>query len=113
MDQMLRHFALAVAAAGAITLIAAPAEAQGKRRVPGGYPVVYAESRYSTKAISGPVREGPRGQLQVGTPGGNWLDCGRNCSETLRRETIDFWESRGGKNDPVDGPAYLSRYFFY
>ncbi len=69
--------------------------------------VVRAESRYGHGTVSGPVREATRGHLEVRLPGGTWLDCGRSCSETLRRESIDFWESRGGRNDPVDGPAYL------
>lgn len=68
---------------------------------------VAAESRYGHGRVSGPVRRGPRGGLEVRAPGGTWFDCGRSCSETLRRETVDFWESRGGRNDPVDGPGYF------
>jgi hypothetical protein len=67
----------------------------------------YAESRYGHGSISGPVRYGPRGRLEVRMPRGTWIECGRSCSETLRRETIDFWESRGGRNDGVDGPGYF------
>ena len=107
-----RLFAVSFFAASAITFLATPADAQAPRRGAGGPPMVFAESRYSTKTISGPVREGPRGQLQVGSPGGSWYDCGMSCSETLRRETIDFWESRGGRNDPVDGPNYFGRFLF-
>ena len=70
---------------------------------------VTAESRYGHGSISGPVRQGPRGLLEVRMPGGSWIDCGRSCSESLRRETVDFWESRGGRNDVVDGPAYFTR----
>ncbi len=70
---------------------------------------VTAESRYGHGSVTGPVRQGPRGTLEVRMPGGSWIECGRVCSETLRRETVDFWESRGGKNDPADGPAYFSR----
>lgn len=68
---------------------------------------VVAESRYGHGTVSGPVRAGNRGGHQVRMPGGTWLDCGKSCAETLRRETVDFWESRGGRNDPVDGPGYL------
>jgi hypothetical protein len=74
----------------------------------GQSPHVTAESRYGHGRVSGPVRQLARGRLEVRSPGGSWYDCGRSCSETLRRETIDFWESRGGKNDVVDGPAYFS-----
>lgn len=96
---------------GAATLAAASlvtsAEAQSRRGYgyqPDGY--VVAESRYSGKTISAPVRYGPHGRPEVRLPGGNWIECGRSCSDTLRRETIDFWDSRfphGGR----DGPGYL------
>ncbi len=68
---------------------------------------VTAESRYGHGTVSGLVRQGHRGNAEVRLPGGTWIDCGRSCAETLRRETIDFWESRSGRNDPIDGPAYL------
>lgn len=67
---------------------------------------VAADSRYGHGTVSGPVRAGRKG-YEVRLPGGTWIDCARSCSETLRRETVDFWESRGGRNDPIDGPAYF------
>ena len=77
--------------------------AQAGERV--GY--VTAESRYSTATISGPVRQGGRG-LQVQTPGGTWFDCSRSCSDTLRRETVDFWQTHNGtRNAESDGPGYF------
>ena len=81
----------------------------GGRSIKGGGASDYvsAESRYGHGTVSGPVRPGHRGGYEVRMPGGTWIDCGRSCSETLRRETVDFWESRGGRNDPVDGPGYL------
>jgi hypothetical protein len=90
-----------VVAAGALVT---SAEAQPRRYQGDGY--VTAESRYSGKSISAPVRYGPRGRAEVRLPGGTWIECGRSCSDTLRRETIDFWDSRdprGGR----DGPGYL------
>jgi hypothetical protein len=69
--------------------------------------VVVAESRYGHGVVAGPVRRNAYGRLEVRAPGGTWFECGRSCSETLRRETVDFWESRGGRNDPPDGPGYL------
>lgn len=69
---------------------------------------VTAESRYGNGAVSAPVRVSQFG-LQVKLPGGSWLYCesssllfdrSRPCSETLRRESLDFWETqseeRGG-----------------
>jgi hypothetical protein len=69
--------------------------------------VVTADSRYGHGTVSGPVRRGPHGRAEVRAPGGTWFECGRDCAETLRRETVDFWESRGGANAQPDGPAHL------
>jgi hypothetical protein len=69
---------------------------------------VSAESRYGHGTVSGPVRRSERGRAEVRLPGGTWIECGRSCSETLRRESIDFWESRDGRTGlSIDGPAYL------
>ena len=89
------------AAAGALTA----AEAQPRRGPGPGY--VTAESRYSGASITAPVRFGPRGRLEVRLPGGTWLECGRSCSDTLRRETVDFWKERGHPFAGGDGPGYL------
>lgn len=69
---------------------------------------VTAESRYGSKTISAPVRRiGPH-RYQVRLPHGTWFDCGISCSETLRRETIDFWENHGGgPRSGSDGPGYF------
>jgi hypothetical protein len=89
-------------AALVVAACAAGAEAQSRREP--GYTYITVESRYSTRTISGPVRVGPQGRLEVRLPGGTWLGCGMSCRETLRRETIDFWHFReqGG-----DGPGYF------
>ncbi len=55
---------------------------------------VVAESRYGNGSVSGPVRQGRHG-LEVRLPGGTWVGCRRSCSETLRVETVDFWENDG------------------
>lgn len=85
----------------------APSGLGGRSMRGGDGDFVVAESRYGHGSVSGPVRRGPRGYPEVRLPGGTWVDCARNCSETLRRETVDFWENHGGRNDPPDGPAYL------
>jgi hypothetical protein len=79
-----------------------------------GYGYVTAESRFGTGIVSGPVRRGPYGRLEVGLPRGTWIECGRSCSETLRRETVDFWYNHRGDRhtDKVDGPGYFSFYFY-
>lgn len=55
---------------------------------------VVAESRFGHGTISGPVRSVRTG-YEVRMPGGTWIACRRSCSETLRVETVDFWENRG------------------
>ena len=89
--------------AGAAALPAGAAE-----RSPGVVGYVTADSRYSGQSVSGPVRKGPQGRLEVRLPGGTWLECGRSCSDTLRRETVDFWRNHGtGRAAGGDGPGYL------
>lgn len=63
---------------------------------------VTAESRFGNGVVRAPVREAQFGR-QVKLPGGTWLYCKISgflpsnrrapCSETLRRETVDFWET--------------------
>jgi hypothetical protein len=55
---------------------------------------VVAESRFGHGTVSGPVRRSRTG-FEVRMPGGTWIACRRSCSETLRVETVDFWENRG------------------
>lgn len=97
---------LAVFAAGCIS--AASAWAGGPRwdRSPyygsgpaEGYTV--AESRFGHGTVSGPVRRVRTG-YEVRMPGGTWIACRRSCSETLRVETVDFWENRGAGSNATD-----------
>jgi hypothetical protein len=72
---------------------------------------VTAQSRYgSTQIVTGPVRRNGQNRLEVRLPGGTWVECVRSCSETLRRQTVDFWQNYGGAgnlNGGEDGPGYL------
>jgi hypothetical protein len=72
---------------------------------------VTAQSRYgSPQTVSGPVRRISQNRLEVRLPGGTWVECVRSCSETLRRQTVDFWQNYGGAgnvNGGEDGPGYL------
>ena len=65
---------------------------------------VVAESRFGNGTVSGPVRLGRVG-YQVRMPGGTWIECRRSCSETLRVETVDFWENQG--RDRIDNECGL------
>ena len=99
-------FALAVAAIGAgATASTVSAQGYGPRG-DGGY--VTAESRFGHGVVSGPVRVGRAGNREVRLPGGTWLSCGRSCAETLRVESVDFWENKGaGNNARIDNPCGL------
>lgn len=71
----------------------------------GGYPpYVVAESRFGHGTVVGAVRPSGHG-FQVRMPGGTWIDCRRSCAETLRVETVDFWENQG--RDRIDNECGL------
>lgn len=97
----LKDIGLALITASLVSFATAPAEAQGAVL---GYAT--AESFHGHGSISGPVRRGPHGRPEVMMPGGTWIECGRSCAEALRRETVDFWESRGDRNS-YDGAGYF------
>jgi hypothetical protein len=102
----------AVLISAALSAAADPAQAQRRRGpAPSDYGYVTAESRYGTATVTAPVRYGPHGRLEVRLPGGTWIECGRSCRDTLRRETVDFWQSRGPYSS--DGPGYFSFGFRY
>lgn len=87
--------ALALLGAGPLSLLASlPADA-GRllRRAPEG-DVAVAVSRYGNGTVSGPVRVTRTG-YEVRKPNGTWIACRRSCSETLRVETVDFYENDG------------------
>ena len=54
----------------------------------------YAESRYGNGRISAPVRA-VRDGYEVRLPRGTWVACRTSCSETLRVETVDLFETDG------------------
>lgn len=79
--------------------------AQGRRAYSGGADYVVAESQWGHGSIRGAIRPGRNG-MQVQLPGGSWIDCGRNCAQTLRQQTVDFWESNGTQAKG-GGPGYF------
>jgi hypothetical protein len=108
----MRSLLIALTAAPTLALalgaLAPPAEAQSRRAAEPRYVYVTAESRYSGASITAPVRQGPKGRLEVRLPGGTWLECAKSCSDTLRRETVDFWKERGHPRGGGDGPGYFN-----
>ena len=92
----------ALAIVGAVG-IAAPVAAAER-----GTAFVTAESNYGNGTVRGPVRRTAQGRLEVRLPGGTWIECGFSCSDTLRRETVDFWRNHGGGGPRAggsDGPG--------
>jgi hypothetical protein len=100
--------AATLAAVSAAMIAAADAGAYGRHRSPALYPGAYvvAESRFGHGTVSGPVRPARHG-FEVRMPGGTWIACGRSCAETLRVETVDFWENRGAGRDRIDNECGL------
>ena len=94
-----------LAASLCLVASATAALAQARHYAPQGDYVV-AESHFGKGTVSGPVRPGRHG-WQVRLPGGSWIDCGRSCSETLRRETVDFWENNGPQSKESGSPGYF------
>ena len=96
----------AVMAVGTGLLLVAtlvPAQADPRSHARRG--MVTAESHFGKGTVTGAVREGRHG-LEVQLPGGSWIGCGRNCSDMLRRQSVDFWENQA--NGPDKGRGYLS-----
>ncbi len=54
---------------------------------------VVTESWGGSDEVFGRVRPW-LGGAQVQLPGGSWEDCIRSCAETLRVNTVDFWDTQ-------------------
>jgi hypothetical protein len=107
------HRTASTALAGLLLATASlSAEAQGYRYGPSRGDYVVAESHFGKGTVSGPVRPGRHG-LEVRLPGGTWIDCGRSCSDTLRRQSVDFWENQGGSQAKDAGRGYFNWRFGY
>lgn len=59
-------------------------------RAAGG--AVTACSRYGNGCYTAPVRPGKWGP-EMRLKGGTWIDCRGSCKDTLREETVDFFET--------------------
>lgn len=96
----IRSICAASAVVVAVAVVATPSDARPYRER-----IVVAESHWGKGTVSGPVRAGRHG-WEVRLPGGTWVRCVRSCSDTLRRQTVDFWEANGpqARND---GPNYF------
>ncbi|MFZ1108405.1 MAG: hypothetical protein WAN43_08675 [Rhodomicrobium sp.] len=72
---------------------------------------VYAESWYGFNKVVAPVRRAELGD-QVRLPGGTWVYCEFSCEYTLRRQSLDFWQSHGAGGGNRVSPG-ASRWDFY
>jgi hypothetical protein len=77
---------------GGSALVVSPSRGEEAGPSPYAGGVVVAKSRYGNGTISAQVRPSGLG-WEVHLPGGRWAYCRRNCAETLRVETIDFFET--------------------
>lgn len=105
----------AIVLATAFALTVSSTNSEARRGHPPGDDYVVAESRFGNGTVVGPIRQ-TRVGLQVRTPGGNWLDCERTCSETLRVNTVDFWQNQqgAGENGAIDQEdGLLSRWLHW
>ncbi len=80
------NFLLLGATTVAAGMLVTPAEAQR------GTGTVSVCSRYGAGCISAPVRQGRNGR-EIRLPGGTWIECKGDCRNTLREETLDFFET--------------------
>lgn len=100
------RFPVMILAGAAVLMAVAGGVADAREHYSRGEGYVVAESRWGNGTVSGPVRYGRNGR-EVRLPGGTWVECARSCSETLRRQTVDFWQSMGSQAKD-SGPGYLS-----
>ena len=102
-----RNAGIAIALASGLGLAGGTAADAADRRsfyrkpAPHAPAYVVAESKYGNARVAGRVRASHFG-YEVQLPGGTWIDCGMSCTETLRVETVDFWENKGAGRERSD-----------
>jgi hypothetical protein len=82
-----------VALMGGMMLSASMSGSADARSGAGTVGYVKSCSTYGNGCKSAPVRRGRNG-YEIRLPGGTWIECRRDCSQTLRQETVDFWETQ-------------------
>jgi hypothetical protein len=82
-----------LAAVVALTMTSAADAQSRKNSRGGGHGVVSVCSIYGNGCTSAPVRWAGY-DYEFRLPGGTWISCKQSCKDTLRRETVDFWETQ-------------------
>jgi len=80
----------ALLAAAAVLALSSSGEARPGRGSGGSVTVC---SQYGKGCVSGPTRPGRFGDREVRLPGGTWIGCKLDCRQTLREESVDFFET--------------------
>lgn len=83
--RLAKHSVLALLAVTCFT----PALAYAKTKTS----TVTACSRYGSDCYTAPIRHTSLGP-QMRLKGGTWIWCETDCRDTLRRETVDFWQDQ-------------------
>ena len=66
--------------------------AAGEAR-PGTDGVIKVCSQYGKGCVTAPTRPGRFNDRDVRLPGGTWIACKLDCRQTLREESVDFFET--------------------
>ena len=66
------------------------ADAQARRGAAG---YVQTCSQYGNGCTKAPVRRGRNG-YEYRMPGGTWIRCRGSCRNSLREDSVDFWETQ-------------------
>jgi hypothetical protein len=80
--------AIFLLAAAATSLLPAAGEARPSKRANS----VTVCSQYGNGCVTGAIRPGQWGS-EVRLPGGTWISCKLDCKQTLREESVDFFET--------------------
>jgi len=83
-----KAIALALAAATACTGLVSLAEAKSS-----DLGTIRTCSKYGSECVTARVRMTNLGPQYL-SPGGNWIWCETDCRDTLRRDTVDFWDDQ-------------------
>jgi hypothetical protein len=87
---MSRSITLSLALLAGVGAAVLPAVAEARPRADG---VIKVCSRYGKGCVTAPTRPGKFNDREVRLPGGTWIACKLDCRETLREESIDFFET--------------------